>query len=205
MNDQKILWDKEYQQNLEKWRLDTKALPNTMKNKKVLELGVGNGKTLRAILKQRPLKVTAIDFSTESIKKSKADFKEDNVEFIQGEVTNLPIKDKELDIIICYYILNNLLESQRKNAIREMKRVLKGNGKIIFEDFAVGDFRNKDGKTIEKNTLRKKNGLICHFFNIKELRALFKDFKRVRFTKKNSQPITHKPKLRRQIISGTIN
>lgn len=185
--------------------METTSLPNVLKGKKVLELGVGNGKTLRAILKQKPARADAVDFSETAVQEAKIAFMNDNVVVIKADVTQLPFENGEFDDIVCYYILNNLLEKGRERAISEMYRVLNKEGKILFEDFSEGDFREKEGsESVENNTLKNKAGIICHFFNVKELKGLFEDFKSSKFAQKTSTPITHKPELKREIISGII-
>ena len=75
MNNQKEIWNNEYRANKDKWKKETLIIPELLRGKNVLELGVGNGKTLISILKQKPGKVTAIDFSEEAINHCKSKFK----------------------------------------------------------------------------------------------------------------------------------
>ena len=71
---QERIWDELYSSNLS-WKKETLELPNLLKNKNVLELGVGNGKTLASILRQKPSSIIAIDFSQKSIDLCKNQFK----------------------------------------------------------------------------------------------------------------------------------
>ncbi|MDP1695791.1 MAG: class I SAM-dependent methyltransferase [archaeon] len=199
MNNQQKLWDKEYQQHKIKWHKDTQTLPKILKNKVILELGIGNGKTLRSILKQNPKEVTAIDFSKEAIVQAKKEFS--RTKFIKSDIIKMPFPKEYFDIVVCYYILNNLSKKEIKEAVKEIKRVLKTNGKILFEDFAVGDFR--ETIKIPSHTIQKKNGIICHFFTIIELKTLFKNFSKINLKEKISKPIAYK-NLKRKIISGAI-
>lgn len=198
---QKKVWDIEYKQHRIKWHKDTQTLPKILKNKIVLELGLGNGKTLRSILKQKPKETIAIDFSGEAIKHAKKEFTD--TKFIKADITRMPFPKEQFDVVVCYYLLNNLSEKERKRALSEIYRVLKKKGKLIFEDFAVGDFREKESKIISQHTIQKKNGIVCHFFTIKELKTLFKNFSQLKFQEKTSKPIIHKS-LKRKIIFGAI-
>ncbi len=202
MKSQQTIWDEEYNLNKNKWKKDTLKLPLIMKDKAVLELGVGNGKTLRAILRQHPKKVAGVDFSTKAIEICRKSFSDEKVVFKKADVKNIPFNNKEFDIIVCYYILNNLSRAEIKKALSEIKRVLKNNGKIIFKDFATGDFREKG--IIRNHTIKNKKGIVCHFFTSAEVKSLFKDFSKANFKIKTSYPITHKPNLRRKTISGII-
>ena len=73
----------------------------------------------------------------------------------------------------------------------------------MFEDFAIGDFR-QIGNEIEDSTIVKKNGLRMHFFSASELKELFSGFSNSRFKVKKSKPITHKENLERAIINGIV-
>ncbi|MEK6892809.1 MAG: class I SAM-dependent methyltransferase [Nanoarchaeota archaeon] len=198
MKNQEKIWDIEYKRNAVKWHRETKTLPNLLKSKRVLELGVGNGKTLWAILKQKPREIVAIDSSKEAIKQCERIFAGGRVLFKKSNILHLPFGEGEFDIIICYYILNNLTEKERISAIREICRVLKKKGLVIFEDFAAGDFRNIHKKE------KKKNGLYRHFFTGKEIAHLFKDFLKIKLKEKTTKPILHKPELVRKILFGVF-
>jgi len=193
MPNQKNLWDEEYKRKKNLWSRQTKSLPKILKNKIVLETGVGNGKTLIAILKQKPKSVTAIDFSSEAISICKKSFQDKSLELVQADITNLPFQDNSFDIIICYYIFNNLNKSKRKKASKELNRVLKTKGKIIFEDFADGDFRKMSDK------------LKFHHFTEAEINSIFSNFKKLNVQLKTSCPIFNKPHLKRKLIRALID
>ena len=196
------VWNLEYSRG--EWRKETRSLPKLLKGKKVLELGVGNGKTLIGILKQKPKEVHAIDFSEKAISICKEKFACDDVKLEKMDVRNLEFEDNSFDVVVCYYVLNNLLESERTKVVKEMFRVLKPEGIVIFEDFSVGDFRFKKGSNlIGTNTIVKANGLICHFFEEEEIKKLFNDFARVKIEIKESKPLRGKDYTRR-LVSAVI-
>ncbi len=204
MVNQKQIWDKEYLQNKNKWNKETINLPKILRNKCVLELGVGNGKTLKSILKQNPKLVTAIDFSKQAIEQAKSNTNNKIVKFIKSDVRELPFPDSKFDIVVCYYILNNLIEKDRKKAVSELYRLLKPKGKILFQDFALGDYRQK-GEKVEKNTVKHKNGIMCHFFTDSEINDLFKDFSKIDLKIEEREPIRKNKKIKRRIISAIIS
>ncbi len=168
---------------------------------------MGNGKTLKGILNQNPKGVTAIDFSQEAINIVNSNNSFKKVRFIKSDVRELPFKDKSFDIVFVYFTLNNLLRKDRPIAVKEIYRVLNKTGKVLFQDFAEGDFResNNNPKLVEKNTIMNKKGLICHFFTKKELSNLFKDFSIKRISIKTTKPIINKGHIKRKTISGFFN
>ncbi len=201
MLSQKNIWNYEYSRNINKWNKETIKLPLILKGKRVLELGVGNGKTLKAIIKQKPSETIVVDFSEEAIKIVKSQF--EKVKFYDYDVRELHFSDGEFDIIVCYYLLNNMLEKDRKKAIKEIFRVLKKSGKVLFRDFAVGDYR-QTGEKMEDNTILHKNGIICHFFTDDELKKLFSNFDISELKIDERFPIRKNKKIKRRIISGVF-
>ncbi len=203
MKNQESVWDKLYSTKLS-WKREAKNMPSLLEGKRVLELGVGNGKTLISILAQNPKSVTAIDFSLEALNKAKEAVKSDKVHFIKTNLLELPFNE-EFDVIVCYYVLNNLMEIERKRAIVQMFKSLKHGGIILFEDFAVKDFREKgSANEIEEHTIEREDGLICHFFRERELNYLFKSFKSISISQRAFHPIKARPKIERKIISAVI-
>lgn len=199
------LWNNLYKSNKNKWRKQSN-LPKILKNKVVLELGVGNGKTLKSIIVQKPKEVIVIDFSQEAIKIINKDFP--RIEAIKADITKLPFQTEQFDIVVCFYILNNLSQIEIKHAVAEIHRILKPKGKVIFEDFAEGDFRqNSKVKTIKATKTPQKtktNKIKCHFFTTKEIKDIFKHFSQADIKLKTRKGIKSMPKTKRKTISGII-
>lgn len=191
---QKKVWNSLYK-NKFSWNLESK-IPNICKNKTVLELGVGTGKTLQSIIKQKPKEVHALDFSEEAIKICKLKFKLSNIIFHKLSIIKMPFKKDYFDIISCYFVLNNLKESERIKAVSEIRLVLKPKGLIIFRDFSSEDYRkfsfNKSGLS--------KDGRYCHFFTEGEVKKLFWKFSSKKIKIETSKPIRKHPEMKRQFI-----
>ncbi|MEI6850176.1 MAG: class I SAM-dependent methyltransferase, partial [archaeon] len=173
-----------------------KSFNGILKGKKVLELGVGNGKTLKSIVKDKPKSISAIDFSKKAIDICKSEFRDKKIEFIEGDVNDLPFEDESFDMVVCYYVLNNLNKDDQIKTVKEIHRVLSNNGKVLFEDFAKGDFRD-DGK-------EEKSGLIKNYFNLRQIKELFSDFSGVEIKIREFNTIKSDPELKRKIIAGII-
>ena len=199
MKNQKTLWNSLYSKGLF-WK-KTNNIQENLKDKLVLELGVGNGKSLKAILGHNPKHVTAIDISEEAINLVEKSINSERVSYISGDILKTKIKDK-FDVIVCYYFLNNFKEKDMKKVVEKIRSMLNKKGIILFEDFASGDLREK-GKEIEKNTIEKQNGLICHFFDKKEVKELFKEFN-VELMEREFNPIRKNKEIQRKIISARI-
>lgn len=199
MKNQEKTWDLLYSKGLA-WK-KTSKLNYRLKDKSVLELGSGNGKTLKAIIEKNPKHITVIDISKEAIILSKKTFGSNQISYIHSDFLKANFK-KKFDVITCYYFLNNLEEEDRVKAARKIVSLLDKNGIILFEDFGVGDMR-ESGKEIENNTFEKKNGIICHFFDKKEIEILFPGFK-TKINEKTLSPVRKDKSLNRKIIRAEV-
>lgn len=170
-------WDYQYQQQRHVWRDVNRHVPVLPENSIILELGCGNGKTAAGILLQNIDQLLGVDFSKKAIQLCKERFNADSrAQFLVGEITHLPFESHSFDFILCVHTLGHLLERDRTKAIHEMKRVLKKNGLIYFEDFGFGDLRSNKGKKIENGTVERGNGLYYHYFTQTEIKSLFSSF-----------------------------
>ena len=107
-----------------------------LKNKKILDIGVGKGLSSIIIVKEFNCDVTVIDPLFEKIKEFKLNAKEHGVDkkisFINGDITKSNLKSNSFDYVICYNSLHHIPKSLREKALKEMYRISK-QGFIISE------------------------------------------------------------------------
>lgn len=106
----------------------------------VLDLGSGAG--IDAILAAKKVgpngKVIGVDMTEEMISRAQENAKKqniNNVEFVLGEIENLPLNDNSVDTIITNCVIN--LSPDKIKTFSESYRVLKPEGKIYLSDIVL--------------------------------------------------------------------
>ena len=130
-----------------------------LKNKRVLELGVGTGANLNFFIEKK-LKVFGIDGSKVALKIANKNFKRKKkfIKLVQGDIIKLPYQNNFFDYIIdCECLYANSLKDTKK-ILSEVNRVLKKGGYFFSKTFAKNTVGNH---FIRKN--RKKKNLNVHF------------------------------------------
>lgn len=127
---------------LNKWRnffyynsFITPAIKSLKKvNGKALDLGCGDGKVTRELIKNLPnLKFVGLDQ-----KKTNLEF-----EFINGKAEKLPFKNRYFDAVTCFEVLEHL--EKPEIVFKEIRRVLKPKGIFYFTTPLEGDPNNLYG------------------------------------------------------------
>jgi len=145
----------------------TLSLLKNVKNKKILDLGCGTG-VLSKILKRRGAKVFGVDVSPKMIDLAKSNVK--GVDFRTGSVYKLPYKSNYFDIVVASLVLHYFKNLNK--AFKEIRRVLKKNGILIFstDNPVVCATRRMKGKS---RTYR----VFTNYFKERKLRARWPMFK----------------------------
>mmetsp|Transcript_54428 Transcript_54428/g.100574 ORF Transcript_54428/g.100574 Transcript_54428/m.100574 type:complete len:307 (-) Transcript_54428:224-1144(-) len=104
----------------------------------VLDVGCGTGALVRHIAKMPGVrKVIGIDPSPYFLDLARQGVAEDslqNVEFIEGTSTDLPLSDMSVDLVTCVHLLNHVPTRHHAKTLAEVRRVLKEGGKTMLQD-----------------------------------------------------------------------
>jgi ubiquinone/menaquinone biosynthesis C-methylase UbiE len=94
----------------------------------ILEAGCGIGSVCNYLSQITNAKIIGVDISTEALKNLKLN-NSSNIEFIKGDIRNLPFKNNSFSLITSLGVIEHL--DNPRGAIIEMERVLKEDG-ILF-------------------------------------------------------------------------
>jgi ubiquinone/menaquinone biosynthesis C-methylase UbiE len=102
----------------------------------VLDVGCGTGTFAIALAASRPdARVTGIDGDPEILARAQAKTGADAVEWIEGLAGELPLADDSVDVVTMSLVLHHLLPAQKREALAEIRRVLKPGGSLHLADW----------------------------------------------------------------------
>jgi ubiquinone/menaquinone biosynthesis C-methylase UbiE len=123
---------------------------------KILEVGCGTGMWLREFVRwgARPENIQGIDLLPERIAEARR-LCPPEVKLECGSATQLESGDAEFDLVIQSTVFTSILDPKVKRQIaREMVRVLRPKGFIIWYDFHCNNPRNPDVRGIKAKEVR---------------------------------------------------
>ncbi len=118
------------------WKSLAEALLRLMPPATVADLGAGEG-SFALLLARRAVRVIAVDTSAKMIEVGREEARRNNVaniDFRLGDMEELPIADREVDLVFFSQSLHHALHPER--AIHEAARILVPGGRLIVLDLA---------------------------------------------------------------------
>lgn len=162
--------------------------------KVVLEVGAGAGNTAFPLVtnnENEELMVHACDFSKTAVQVMR-DSEHYNPKHITADVwdvaavktegsDSLPpgLTDESVDVVVLIFIFSALNPNQWDQALRNIHRVLKPGGQVLFRDYGRGDLaqvRFKKGRYLADNFYVRGDGTRVYFFDKSELEYLWSEW-----------------------------
>jgi ubiquinone/menaquinone biosynthesis C-methylase UbiE len=104
---------------------------------RVIDFGAGAGFIAKKIAAQlvRGGDLLCIDISKRWTKTARRRLRSyNNVDFLRGDVTELPISKNEFDLIVIHFALHDIPREQRKERLRVLVEGLREGGRLVIEE-----------------------------------------------------------------------
>lgn len=126
----------------------------------VLEVAPGPGYLSIELAKLGPFRVTGLDLSRDMVKIARAKAEEAgvNVDFQQGNSSNLPFPAGTFDFLVCRAAFKNFAQPVR--ALQEMHRVLKPGGRALIIDLRRNASNEEVSRGVDQMGLSFVNRII---------------------------------------------
>ena len=138
---------------------------NYTKNKVVLDIASGEGYGCNLISKNASF-VYGVDIDKETIVSAKNKYNEENIEFIEGSTSEIPLDDCTIDIVISFETIEH--HDKHEEMFKEIKRVLKPKGLLIIstpDKYYYSDIKNYNNEFHIKELYKQEFiKLIKNFF-----------------------------------------
>ncbi len=125
-----------------------------LSNKKILDVGCGTASPLRKLINfgAEPENLFGIDLLPEAIKEAKRI--SPYIDFRCGNAEALPFGSESFDIVTQFTTFTSILDDEMKRRVaKEMLRVLKPHGTILWYDYFISKPTNADVKGIGKGEI----------------------------------------------------
>ena len=125
-------------------------------DRSILEIGCGTGAWLRDFVKwgATPANLVGMDLLEERIEQARR-LCPPGVRVSTGSATELDHPDASFDIVLQATVFTSILDATIRAAVaREMLRVLRPGGMILWYDFHVNNPRNPDVRKVDARELR---------------------------------------------------
>lgn len=142
--------------------------------KVVLDIACGEGYGT-GLIANRALEVTGIDINENIINEAKTKYHSNNIQFLVGDIYNIPVSNKYFDLLICFETIEHVEDHLK--VINEVKRVLKEDGILLISTPNKAEYSDKPNYI---NPHHKKE-LYKHEFN----QLLKSNFKNVQIFNQN--------------------
>ncbi|MGA3085905.1 MAG: methyltransferase domain-containing protein [Thermodesulfobacteriota bacterium] len=97
--------------------------------KVVLDIACGEGYG-SSMLANWAVKVIGVDISVESVKHARKRYKKENLEYMVGSCTDIPLPDASVDIVVSFETIEH--HDQHMQMMKEVKRILRPTGILLI-------------------------------------------------------------------------
>jgi len=178
----KNYWDEKFKSKKKIWGDEPSEAAqksiNFLKNElsmksSLLDLACGYGRD-SILFSQYISNVTGIDISSEAIDMAKKYNKE--IDFVVGDMFDLPFNKESFDIVFGNFILHLFLKKQRNEILKEIFDLIKPGGVCIISVASIDDSDFGLGDKIEDNCYINSRGVTKCYYSIEMIEKEFTNF-----------------------------
>ncbi len=101
-------------------------------NKKILDIGCSYG-WFEKYVGKKAKEIIGIDLDEKDLESAKKEVKEKNIKFRKNSALDLnKFKENYFDVVVMFDVIEHIPKNTEKKALKEIKRVLKKNGKLLI-------------------------------------------------------------------------
>ena len=129
---------------------------HSLEAKKILDIGCGAGGELRNLIRYgaKPENLCGIDLLPDRIEIAKKI--NPNIDFRCEDASCLPFENESFNIVLQFTVFTSILDTKMKQSIaREMLRVLKPDGIILWYDYHMNNPKNPDVRGVKRYEIYK--------------------------------------------------
>lgn len=120
-----------------KFLVESAGLEN-VKQVRILDVCCGTGSVILSFAERHAGSLTVgYDFSAGMLQKAQEKDHASRVIFVQGDASRLSFADNSFDVVCCSHALYELKGQARTEALQEMRRVVKPDGKVLIMEHEV--------------------------------------------------------------------
>ncbi|TPX60377.1 hypothetical protein PhCBS80983_g01790 [Powellomyces hirtus] len=153
----------------------------------IFEIGCGAGNTVFPLMNESAganVYIHACDYSKVAVDvvKSNPSYNEEKCRAFVYDITSEEppnVEPASIDICICIFVLSAIHPSSWETAVKNIWRVLKPGGLLLFRDYGrydLAQLRLKGGRMLEENFYIRGDCTRVYFFTTEEIASMFKDF-----------------------------
>ena len=131
-NEKAAIWDENVaEKDADKLEQMVKRL-NVEPGSIVLDVGTGTGVFLPFILQAagKRVKIIALDFAEEMLKRALVKDYNGNIYYIQADIAHIPLPDVPVDIVVCYSSFPHFQD--KPGILTEIRRVMRSGGRLTI-------------------------------------------------------------------------
>ena len=177
------------------WPLVLEFITSLSSESKIIDLGCGNGRHLIPAADHSQISI-GLDISRKMLditQQKTSQIKLFNTSFIQGTLYRLPLKTESLDAALCIASLHNIQTRElRQQCTKEIFRILRPNGKVLFSVWSreqerfKNDIQLKKAENVEPGDIdvywKQDNLNVPRFYHLYNLREFKEDIETGGFT-----------------------